>query len=44
MYAALRPTFGDRVRLTVVPHEGHGVWARYYTDPAFYHELTTHHR
>ncbi len=39
MYAALRPALGDRVSLTVVPDEGHAVWARYYPDPAFYREL-----
>jgi hypothetical protein len=44
MYAALRPTFGPRVSLTVVPHEGHGVWARYYPDPAFYRQLMTYSR
>ena len=39
MYAALRPALGNRVQLTVVPNEGHGVWGRYYPDPAFYKEL-----
>ena len=39
MAGALTQTMGSRVRLTVVPHEGHGVWARYYSDPAFYRGL-----
>ena len=44
MYAAIRPALGSRAELTVVPHEGHGVWARYYGDPAFYRGLMAYHR
>jgi dienelactone hydrolase len=44
MYAAIKPALGDRVELTVVPHEGHGVWGRYYPDPAFYKDLMAYHR
>ncbi len=39
MYAAIKPALGNRVELTVVPNEGHGVWGRYYPDPAFYKGL-----
>ena len=44
MYDALRPTLGTRVQLTVVPHEGHGVWGRFYPDPAFYRGLANYSR
>ena len=44
MYADLKPSLGDRVELTVVPGQGHGVWADYYPDPAFYRDLMRYHR
>ena len=44
MYAALRPALGTRVDLTTVPNEGHGVWHRYYADPAFYRDLMKYSR
>ncbi len=39
MYEALQPTMGSRVQLTVVDHEGHGVWGRYYPNKAIYEEM-----
>ncbi len=44
MYDALKPSLGKRVDLTVIPHEGHGVWGRYYPDPAFYKDLMSYSR
>lgn len=35
---------GAPSRLTVVPHEGHGVWARFYSDVRFYDWLLTNKR
>jgi predicted esterase len=39
MFEALHTTFGDRVQFTAVPHEGHGVWDRYYPNREVYEEL-----
>jgi predicted peptidase len=35
---------GAPSRLTVVPHEGHGVWGRFYSDARFYDWLLTNKR
>jgi predicted esterase len=39
MYETLQPVLGSRVQLTVVEHEGHGVWGRYYPHKEVYEEL-----
>ena len=39
MFKELKPILGDRVRLTVCPHEGHGVWYHWYQDQKFYEDL-----
>jgi predicted peptidase len=39
MFEVLRTTLGDRVQLTTVPNEGHGVWGRYYPNHEVYEEL-----
>jgi predicted peptidase len=39
MYEAMKPVLGDRVQLTVYPHEGHGVWDHLYASQGFYEEL-----
>ena len=39
MYAALKPSMGDRVQLSVFEHEGHNVWDHYYPTRGFYEEL-----
>jgi predicted esterase len=39
MFDVLHTTLGDRVQFTAVPHEGHGVWGRYYPNQSFYEEL-----
>ena len=44
MEEALRPTLGDRVKLTVVPGGEHGCWANYYPSRPFYEELMKHRR
>ncbi len=44
MDEALRPTLGDRVKLTVVPGGEHGCWANYYPTRPFYDELMKHRR
>lgn len=44
MDQALRPTLGDRVKLTVVPGGEHGCWGLYYPTRPFYDELLKHRR
>ena len=44
MYAALQPTFGDRVTLTTVRSQGHSVWSLYYPEPSFYKGLLRYSR
>jgi hypothetical protein len=39
MYQTLEPALGSRVQLTVVEHEGHGVWGRYYPNREIYQEM-----
>ena len=39
MFEALQPALGDRVQLTVFPHEGHSVWDHLYGTQSFYEEL-----
>jgi hypothetical protein len=39
MYEALKPSMGDKVQLTVWPHEGHNVWDHYYPTREFYEGL-----
>ena len=39
MFKELKPILGDRIRLTVCPHEGHGVWYHWYQDRTFYEDL-----
>jgi predicted esterase len=39
MFDVLHTTLGNRVELTTVPNEGHGVWGRYYPNREIYEEL-----
>ncbi len=39
MFKELKPVLGDRIRMTVCPNEGHGVWYHWYQDRKFYEDL-----
>ena len=39
MFKELKPVLGDRIKITVCPNEGHGVWYHWYQDRKFYEDL-----
>ena len=44
MYERMSPLGESKVKLTVVPNDGHGCWARFYPDRGFYEQVMQYRR